>query len=278
MAVSSENGERRCLDGERVNPGFQRAIDRTLETYRDNRWLIEEYWPVFAPHVRRMVSDLERRLLRLEGARVLDVGCFNGYVGCLLTHLGCRVTGADAFLPPESARIFRQTGMEFLEVNLNFLEPFREVDSESFDAIIIAQVIEHVLNHPLGLLRDLYRLLKPGGVLILTTPNPSTLMNAVRLLRGTYSLWGTPAFIDEPKLNGGEVIAKADIHYREYSRDELRHLLDGARFRVEEARYLRLGTARSEGRLRTLVKGFPLFERLSATRLLGSSHYVVARK
>lgn len=166
-----------------------------LATDRDNRWFIDEHWPVNAPHVQRMVSDLERRLPGLEGARIPDVGCFNGYIGCLLT-----------------------------------------------------------------------------------TPNPATLMNAVRLLRGTYSTWGTRAFIDEPKLHGGEVIAKADIHYREYSRDEVRHLLEGAGLRVEEVRYLGLGTARSEGNLRTLVKGFPLFERLSSTRLLGSNHYVVARR
>jgi 2-polyprenyl-3-methyl-5-hydroxy-6-metoxy-1,4-benzoquinol methylase len=256
----------------------EHAIERMLATYRDNGWFIDEHWPVNAPHVRRMVSDLEHRLPGLERARVLDVGCFNGYVGCLLTHLGCRVTGTDACLPHETARIFQQTGMEFLETNLNSLEPFQAIAPETFDAIIIAQVIEHVLNHPLGLLRDLYRVLRPDGVLILTTPNPATLMNAVRLVRGTHSMWGTRSFIDEPKLNGREVITKADIHYREYSREELRHLLEGAGLRVEEVRYLGLGTARSEGRLRTLAKGSSLFERLSSTRLLGSNHYVVARR
>jgi len=261
-----------------VQPTVEHAIERMLVAYQDNRWFIDEHWPVNAPHVRRMVSDLVRRLPGLRDARVLDVGCFNGYVGCLLTHLGCRVTGADACLPPESERIFERAGMEFLEVNLNCQEPFRELASESFDAIIIAQVIEHVLNHPLGLLRALSRVLRPGGVLILTTPNPSTLMNAVRVLRGTYSLWGTRAFIDEPKLNGREVIAKADIHYREYSQDELRHMLEGADLHIEEARYLGLGTARSEGRLRTVVKALPLFGRLSSTRLLGSNHYMVGRR
>ena len=50
------------------------------------------------------------------------------------------------------------------------------------DVVVLGEVFEHILNHPAGLLQAVFRILRPGGTVILTTPNPSTLINAVRLL------------------------------------------------------------------------------------------------
>ncbi len=76
----------------------------------------------------------------------------------------------------------------FIRVNLNnnFL-PFKK---ESFDLIISTEVIEHLENYR-QLIREIYRLLKPGGVVILSTPNVLNLKSKVRyFLSGFFNLFG----------------------------------------------------------------------------------------
>ncbi len=254
------------------------AIERMLDAYAANRWFVDEHWPVCAPHVLRFVTDLEARLGTFEGRRVLDVGCFNGFMSYLFAQLGCEVVAVDADYGLENAPLLERVGVTFREVNLNELEPLRALPSDSFDIVIITQVIEHILNHPLGLMRDIARTLTPGGLVVLTTPNPATVLNAVRLLRGRYSLWGTKAFIEDPKMDAERVITRADIHYREYTRDELALLLEGAGLRVEKAEYLGTGVPKSEARMRRWVKRSPLFRLLESHRVFASNHYLLARR
>ncbi len=161
---------------------------------------------------------------------------------------------------------------------MNDLHPFGHLTAESFDIVIIAQVIEHILNHPLGLIRSLADAMRPGGLMILTTPNPATIMSAMRVLRGRSILWGTNDFIDEPKIDESRIISQGDIHYREYTRVELCHMLEGAGLRVEQSRYLGLGNSRSQSTWKKLAKSNPLIRKLTSQRLFASNHYFLAHK
>jgi len=61
---------------------------------------------------------------------------------------------------------------------------------ESFDLITFTEVIEHVENHR-AVLRDIQRVLKPGGLLLITTPNILNLKSRLRLLFfGFWNLFG----------------------------------------------------------------------------------------
>jgi SAM-dependent methyltransferase len=90
------------------------------------------------------------------------------------------------------------------------------VAAESGD--VSTEVFEHIYHHPLGYLRECWRVLRRGGLLLLSTPNPTTFANAVRLALGKEISWGSMAFAETPKLSPeGMPLAVWDIHFREYT-------------------------------------------------------------
>ena len=256
----------------------EQAIASMLDAYRDNSWMIHEHWPLNEPHVRLMIDDVIRSFPPSFDRRVLDVGCFNGYISFLFRFLGYDVTGTDACELEDMRQVFDNGGIEFFHSNLNELGPFKNLESNSFDVIIIAQVIEHILNHPLGLVSDLARVMRPGGLMILTTPNPSTVMAAARSLKGKSLLWGTRDFINEPKIDDHRIITKGDIHYREYTHDELWHLITDAGLCLEKSFYLGLGSSMSQSAFKRAVKKSRISQKLMSKRLFASNHYFLARK
>jgi 2-polyprenyl-3-methyl-5-hydroxy-6-metoxy-1,4-benzoquinol methylase len=254
------------------------AITKMLDQYRGNRWMVEEYWPMNEPHVRLMIKDVMARFPASQNVRLLDVGCMNGYMSFIFKQLGYDVTGTDGWELEDRRAIFEHAGIDFFYSNMNDLHPFEQRPSDSFDVVIIAQVIEHILNHPLGLIRSLAEAMSPGGLMILTTPNPANVMNASRTLRGRSILWGTQDFIDQPKIDGSRVISQGDIHYREYTSAELRHMLNGAGLQVEQSGYLALGNSRSQSVWKNFAKNNLLIRKLTSQRLFASNHYFLARK
>lgn len=108
------------------------------------------------------------------GKKLLDLSCGCGGTSEMLATLGFQVIATDYSAPPPlSTGIARVGG-----VDLNDFLPFR---SATFDAVDLVEVIEHIENQP-QLLREISRVLKPGGVLIVTTPNVLNLMSRVRFL------------------------------------------------------------------------------------------------
>src|SRR6267142_4808335 len=95
----------------------------------------------------------------------------------------------DAAPTPEALGRFEKANVRFFISNLNRSSPFADIPDEQFRAVIMGEVIEHIFNHPLGLMKEIARIMKGGGALLLTTPNPSTVMNAMRLLLGRTLLW-----------------------------------------------------------------------------------------
>jgi SAM-dependent methyltransferase len=85
--------------------------------------------------------------------------------------------------------------------------------NSEFDLVIFAEIIEHLLNDPCKVLREIKRVLKPRGTLILTTPNVARLENVARLMSG--------ANIYDPYSGYGPY----GRHNREYNRHELDQLL-----------------------------------------------------
>lgn len=255
---------------------FDGAAREVLELLQANEWFCRTSWPENEARVRRMVDDVARRFPPGSGARVLDVGCFNGYVSFLFGRMGYRVTATDMYRTAEQQALLARVGAEFVTANLNDPGVFRDLPDGSFEAIVCGEVFEHVLNHPLGLLQTLHRLLRPGGVLVLSTPNPSTAMNAIRLLLNHYTLWGTRDFIEQAKIQGREVLSKADIHYREYLSHELDWALQAAGFRVTGHRFIPMGSAAGQPWWKRVAKALPLTRWILCTRLFGNTQLVVA--
>ncbi len=97
-------------------------------------------------------------------SRVLDVGCGEGRLLARLQALGWTGIGHD--VDPQAVAVARQRGLAVTEGDL-LAQAYPDA---SFDAVVLSHVIEHV--HDPGLhLRECHRVLRPGGRLVLLTPN-----------------------------------------------------------------------------------------------------------
>jgi SAM-dependent methyltransferase len=94
---------------------------------------------------------------------VLDLGCGTGYGTAELAAHEARVIGMDRVAPTAEAR---RSAARFVRGELRGL-PFARA---SFDLVVSFQVIEHLLD-PSDTLREITRVLRPSGALLLTTPN-----------------------------------------------------------------------------------------------------------
>jgi 2-polyprenyl-3-methyl-5-hydroxy-6-metoxy-1,4-benzoquinol methylase len=143
----------------------------------------------------------ERAFELLEGldwktARILDVGAGRGWFSKVLaerlrTELGLdpreHVFPCDAF--PES---FEVDELECVRTRPDGTLPFPDA---SFDAAVSIEVIEHVEDH-LAFLREIARVVKPGGRVVVTTPNVLSMASRLRTL-----LWGFPELYDPLPLS-----------------------------------------------------------------------------
>jgi SAM-dependent methyltransferase len=248
------------------------AISRLIAEFSWNKWFIDSFWPENEYRVRLLLNDA--LTLCPPPARVFDIGCANGFISFLFNQLGYQVVATDAASVPERPELFERHGIEFFFSNLNETSPFPSL--EPFDFVIMGEVIEHILNHPLGLMRAVAQVTKPAGVLVLTTPNPATLINAFRMLRGGYQLWGTPAFIEQEKIREGKVTDIGDVHFREYLTDDLKSLLLKSGFTIKRINYFAFGSPHSEAKSKRLMK--TILKPLTTTRLFAADQYIIARR
>ncbi|NIJ11121.1 SAM-dependent methyltransferase [Saccharomonospora amisosensis] len=165
----------------------------------------ENYW--FARHEAAYLALLPH----CAGETVLEAGCGEGYGAALIADTGSRVVALDYDQPTMThvARNYPRLGA--VRSNLAFLP----VGTAAVGVVANLQVIEHLWDQQ-GFLAECHRVLRPGGKLLVTTPNRLTF---------------TP---DSPTpLN--------PYHTRELSPAELAELLTDAGFAVESLHGLRHG-------------------------------------
>lgn len=117
---------------------------------------------------------------RLGAARaVLDIGCRDGTLTSMYAA-GRRVTGVD--IDSDALAVARDKhGIDTHHVNLNVTGlPFED---GTFDAVVAGEVLEH-LQFPDVAVREIHRVLKPGGVVVGSVPNAFRLRNRVEFLLG----------------------------------------------------------------------------------------------
>jgi len=100
-----------------------------------------------------------------KGSKVLDIGCGRCEVLSAFTKLGLDISGIDA---SERIRDFAPKTISKLEI-LDFSKENIPFDDDEFDVIFTKSVIEHV-SDPTHLMKEILRILKPGGIFISLTP------------------------------------------------------------------------------------------------------------
>ena len=151
---------------------------------------------------------------------ILDVGCYDGSISeLILKKSDGEVYGIELNL--SSCRLANLRGIECIQSDVDLIFPFRD---ETFDLIVAGEIVEHVYDPDL-FVSELSRLLKPGGNLILTTPNLTSLGARVSLLLGKR-----PFFI-EPRITEDSA-----GHLRYFTLDDLKELLADYNLKVTKIR------------------------------------------
>ena len=164
-----------------------------------------------------------------EGGRLLEVGCGSGWQLGRMKEAGWSVQGVD--FDPEAVDAAQRRGLDVVVGDVRELG----LPAASFDAIVMAHVIEHVFD-PVGLLTECARLLKPGGRLVSITPNGQSLGH--RIYRSSWRGLEPPRHIAVFTPGGlrlacdgaGLVVERIDVT----SRDAANLLLTSARIHRAE--------------------------------------------
>jgi 2-polyprenyl-6-hydroxyphenyl methylase/3-demethylubiquinone-9 3-methyltransferase len=181
------------------------------------------------------------------GARILDIAAAQGNFSITLAEMGYEVTWNDLRADlADYVRLKRERG----EIHFAPGNAFELNFPSLFDAVLITEIIEHVA-HPDDFLLKAAQLLKPGGYIVMTTPN------------GAYFRNSLPKFSDCPDPSVYEAVQfkpNSDGHVFLLHPDEVRLLASRAGLEVEEIALftnpLTNGHMKMEGLLRILPRSF----------------------
>lgn len=201
------------------------------------------------PEIHKKVLQLINALGPPAGRKVLDTPLGPGAMAWELHDLGYAVTGADIDLNQSNDL---PVGIVRQKCDLNQPLPFAD---GTFDLITSLEGIEHVENHFL-LLRELGRVIRPGGQLIISTPNICSLEQRLHFLeRGTFY-----RFIRREEI---EQKGSGFDHQNLIGYVELRQVLDWAGFQIERVE-------RDRPKWKQVIFLFPLWLLLKANLALQS--------
>lgn len=181
---------------------------------------LQEIWdPTIARHVWNQYHNQLDIYLRLAGngdrLDILDIGCAQGTLALMLAERGHKVWAVDirqGFLDYAASR-YERGEVRFICGNALELDI-----GQRFDLIFANQIVEHLV-YPLELTRRLAGWLKPGGRLVMTTPNGHYVKNTLP----SFSDLGDASQFEERQFS-----ADGDGHFFAYREDELKEVFAGA--------------------------------------------------
>ncbi|MCG8469633.1 MAG: class I SAM-dependent methyltransferase [Gemmatimonadetes bacterium] len=221
-ASEREPSEKSRLGIERIARGI-RPDDPELQTWYDRYG---------RQHGDRLAADLDRLLeLAPPPARVLEYGAIPPILTAVAAEAGYRVSALD-IAPERFASAIADLGLDVRRCDVE-TEPV-PFESDVFDVVLFNELLEHLRINPISTLREAHRVLKPGGRLMLSTPN-------LRSFRGIKNLLGKGV---AHASSGGiyEQYEKLETlghmgHVREYTTREVAELLERIGFENDRVIY-----------------------------------------
>lgn len=185
-----------------------------------NAGIVQDYHVWHAKRVTTCLDHLAKHVERRRLSTCLDLG-HDPEMGNHLRQLGLDLTGN---IHPDSPR----PKVDWKLVPFDFETSFPFAD-ESFDLVTAFEVIEHVVATPRGFLREIYRVLRPGGMLYLGTPNVTSWAKVRRVLAHCHPYDALPY-----SMNFGP--RHAMCHVYEYDSWTLKQLLISEDFDIVDCR------------------------------------------
>jgi len=110
-----------------------------------------------------------------QGSKLLDVGCANGPYSIELACRGFHMVGLD--IAANNISIAKQHSQALGLNNIEFIqgdaESIQEISDDEFDGVISFSCIRY-MDNPIAALKEMYRIVKPGGVVVVDFPNKAS--------------------------------------------------------------------------------------------------------
>ena len=192
--------------------------------------------PYFRMHRSRLWKMGEHfGLWSLQEKEILEIGPFYSYAPFALRQQGNAVTvleGPDPAIEP-LRNVYARHQVEFVITDLFEALQNRAAHTHAlpfsdgqFDVVNCWETMEHFNFNPLGFVRELYRVLKPGGVAFITVPNMAALECRIKLLLGRSVRTPIADYRKYYEYDGGRFLG---FHWREYTLKEMDDLFSGLR-------------------------------------------------
>jgi len=180
--------ERTTIDPKEVEK-FARIADKWWDT-RGPFKPLHQLNPTRIGYLREVLYRFLSRS-SLNGLSLLDVGCGGGLVCEPLAKLGAKMFGIDASESNiRAASIHAERAGLDVHYRTTTAEELAQGD-ETFDAVLALEILEHIADVPL-FLRSLHSLVRPGGVVVLSTINRSVMSYLGAIIGAEYVLRWLP--------------------------------------------------------------------------------------
>jgi SAM-dependent methyltransferase len=202
------------------------AFLRSLDLPEDGGRYLEE-------SMSRLVQTL---MLVPPGAKpdaILELGAYMQMTPALACLLGYGDVRGAYFGPlgQTESKVSTIDGREIFRCEVDLFDVERDrfpyVDGR-FQTVLACEIIEHLVLDPMHMLLEIRRVLRPGGTLVLTTPNVTSFTSVSRVL--TQS--GNPQVYSQYPNPEGEGRESESPHVREYTPHELREAVESAGFEI----------------------------------------------
>ncbi len=184
-----------------------------------------------AAHAARLTHTLEITPRGGPGDSILEMGAYLQITPALQTKLGYGTVRGSYYGPAgrvDHRVVTSETGEQFAcDIDLFNAEqdPFPYGEG-CFSTVLCCELIEHLMRDPMHLMSEVNRILKPGGHLVLTTPNIASLRAVAGILQGYH-----PGFF-QAYLRPSEAGETDARHNREYTPLEIHQLLENSGFEI----------------------------------------------
>lgn len=209
------------------------AVEASAAQIRPDDAQIDAWFRAYASnHARRIAFDLDRveRHVR-PGDRILEFGAVPLLLTLPLHERGHDVTGVDLD-PSRFASTIASFDLNVVQCDIE-REPLPLPD-KTWDVAVFNELFEHLRINPIFTLREVRRVLKPDGLLLLSTPNLRSLFGLYNFLIRNRSYSCSPdVYAQYAKL---EEIGHMG-HVREYTVPEVIDFLDNVGFTVEHVTF-----------------------------------------